>query len=101
VYLYPYGGQFTFDTYYAADATYGHNAWMTRDIFSNCTSMGPQGNIANPHTDFAGQHTAGHEIGHGLPLAHSNYFDALMTGNYNGVGVPQPDDINGVNAMYP
>jgi hypothetical protein len=101
VYIYPYGGQFTFDTYYAADGTYGHMAWMTRDIFSHCTSMAPQGNLQNPHTDFVGEHTAGHEIGHGFPLAHSNYNNALMTGYLNYVGVPQSDDINGVNAMYP
>jgi len=95
------GSDLNFDTYYALDGTRGKMALMQWTAPANCLKMFPRGNRAYYRSLYEAEHTANHEIGHGLPLAHSQYNNALMWDAYNAVGVPQTDDINGVNWMYP
>jgi predicted Zn-dependent protease len=101
IYFTPGGEDFMFDTYYATDGSRGRLLLMVYDGAGKCIEMRPAGNRGTSQSLYEAEHAANHEMGHGLPLAHSDRSDALMWSAYNAVGVPQQDDINGVNWMYP
>lgn len=80
--------------------------------FVTCTQ--PQGGTIdffsihynNWYTDinyYGRRHVTGHELGHGLALGHSYEWAIMLTGYPVNLSptVPQFDDINGLNSMYP
>lgn len=98
--IYSGGSHYTFDTYFANDGSYGGDNVVYNTQTGNCVSVWAAGNRGHLTSQYAAEHTAAHEIGHGLPLEHAGS-GVLMEGSYNGVKWPQADDINGANAMYP
>ena len=73
--------------------------WSTADFdaFGNTYYASDAGGF-NAYRRFV----ATHELGHGLSLGHSSSSSALMYGpSYGGFYLPQTDDVNGLNAMYP
>lgn len=96
----------TADTYSAQDGLAGKTTyqcqWFDPGQMAEFHSYGN----TSAYDDATGDYTAIknvslHEFGHGLALGHSNVTTAVMWKYVNWVTTPQPDDINGLNALYP
>jgi hypothetical protein len=91
------------DTYYKIDSTdYGvTNVTSSGSSIVCFTSEINVGNTNVVNTTNVARSAAGHELGHGLGLAHTSS-TALMNQNRDRTKIytPQSDDINGVNSMY-
>jgi hypothetical protein len=92
-----------FDSYYSStDDYYGYSYWETG--LDSCTDdwVVKMNKFYDSNNDLNfGRSVAGHEIGHILGLAHTNW-TALMNIDRDrySIYIPQTDDINGVNNLY-
>lgn len=92
----------TVDTYSAADGNWG-NTWWYCNVLYYLDRFDAKGNVYYSMNDQQREEVASHELGHGLGFGHSTVSPSVMNqyGPYGTWGVPQQDDINGANAMYP
>lgn len=90
----------TLDTYSAADGFAGY-AWWYCNVLYYLDRFDAKGNVNYSRTNQEADEVAAQETGHGLGLGHSTVSPAVMNVPYGTWGVPQPDDVNGVNSMYP
>lgn len=92
----------TLDTYTATDGFWGYTWWYC-NIVRKMDRFDAKGNVAYSPNAQQRTEVASQELGHGLGMGHSTVSPAVMhrDGPYGTWGVPQQDDINGQNAMYP
>lgn len=92
----------TVDTYTAADGYWGYTWWYCNVLYY-LDRFDAKGNVNYNPNDQQRDEVASHELGHGLGFGHSTVSPAVMnvSGPYGTWGVPQQDDVNGANAMYP
>lgn len=92
----------TLDTYTAADGYWGYT-WRYCNPLYYLDRFDAKGNVNYYPNDQERDEVASHELGHGLGFGHSTVSPAVMNvnGPYGTWGIPQPDDVNGANAMYP
>lgn len=92
----------TLDTYTAADGNGGYTWWYCNVLYY-LDRFDAKGNVNYYPNDQQRVEIASQELGHGLGFGHSTVSPAVMNvnGPYGTWGVPQQDDIDGANAMYP
>jgi hypothetical protein len=94
-------GPVTMNTYNEDDGRSGKTIWSCSG--STLVSAVSMGNVFNTSSNAnVRRSVSGHELGHAIGLGHSYYF-ALMGYNPDPSTyyVPQQDDIDGVNVLYP
>lgn len=99
------GSSNVLDSYTEADNNYGKTAitcvfgFMNRFVAYANSNYGPSYNWDNNFM----RSVTGHELGHGLGLGHSTVSPAIMNTSRDRytIYVPQTDDRDGLNSLYP
>ncbi len=98
------GSSNVLDSYTEADNRYGKTLITCVFGFENRFTSYANSNYGPDYNwdTFGMRRVTGHELGHGLGLGHSNFWAIMNTNSpLTGPYLPQTDDLNGLNSMYP